>query len=252
MSDSPGVLYLGDDSLAGAASYLAAVMTHSGVAYTHRGSSEDACDLIDGASFDCYVLSDYPSNRLGDRGAGRLLKAVHGGAGLLMIGGWESFRGSGGGYDASPITEALPVAIARSDDRMNWCGPCVVRKRIDHPVCDGLDFDPAPSVAGFNRLEARSGTDVVLAVDRYAPHPRESDGVPAVFELLDSHPLLVCGRYGEGRTAAFASDAAPHWVGGFVDWGPRRVSIVTDAFDVEVGESYVRFFSHLIAWLRGG
>jgi uncharacterized membrane protein len=59
---------------------------------------------------------------------------------------------------------------------------------------------------------------------------------------------LVLGRYGRGRTVTLATDVAPHWVGGLVDWGDRRVvQGVADGF-IEVGNWYARFFRNLVAW----
>jgi len=243
-SEQTRVLYCGDDTLSQAASYLAGVMEHTGIAFDHRESNEDARELLaEDSRYACYVLSDYPARRLGGY-ANRILEAVAGGSGLLMIGGWDSYRGAGGAYDSSPIAEALPVEIGRIDDRMNWYGPCVVRKVTDHPICDGLDFDPAPTVAGFNAVRAKRDAEVILEVDRYAVSAEQSR-----FVRTDSHPLLVCGSHGDGRTAAFTSDVAPHWVGGLVDWGDERISVETEEYAIEVGDRYVRFLSNLLHWL---
>ncbi|MBM4074350.1 MAG: hypothetical protein FJ267_01740, partial [Planctomycetes bacterium] len=63
----------------------------------------------------------------------------------------------------------------------------------------------------------------------------------------EEFPVLVTGRYGNGQVAAFASDVAPHWVGGFVDWGDRRVKAkAKDAAEIEVGSYYARFWQTLI------
>jgi uncharacterized membrane protein len=60
----------------------------------------------------------------------------------------------------------------------------------------------------------------------------------------------VLGKLGKGRTAAFLSDVAPHWVGGFVDWGPRRVkSKAPGAAEIEVGSYYAQFWKQLLAWV---
>lgn len=249
------VLYLGDGALSSAASYLAGVMTHFSIDFDYRGSGIDASDLIGTEHYDLFVLSDYAAKDLGERNARRIVELVADGAGLLMIGGWESFHGVGGNYDSSVLATALPVRIAASDDRVNWSGPCVVRQIEEHAVTAGLEFDPAPVVGGFNRLEAAAEADVILVVDRYAVHG--GDGAakhaevsvgPVQFEHVDSSPLLACGVFGQGRSAAFATDAAPHWVGGFVDWGRERVAVATDDFEIEVGDSYVRFFGNLLEW----
>jgi hypothetical protein len=59
---------------------------------------------------------------------------------------------------------------------------------------------------------------------------------------------LIVGRYGAGRTAALATDVAPHWVGGFVDWGDRRIAQAVGGGMIEVGNWYARFFHNLVAW----
>ena len=37
---------------------------------------------------------------------------VQRGAGLLMIGGWESYHGLGGDWDGTPIGDLLPVTVS--------------------------------------------------------------------------------------------------------------------------------------------
>jgi len=72
-----------------------------------------------------------------------------------------------------------------------------------------------PWFLGYNRLQAKEGADVLL----------EHDG----------DPFLTVGTYEKGRTAAFASDCAPHWGSQeFVDW-----------------RGYALFWSRLAAWLAG-
>ena len=61
-------------------------------------------------------------------------------------------------------------------------------------------------------------------------------------------PLLVVGECGRGRTAALATDVAPHWVGGLVDWGDGRVVQEVNAGAIDVGNLYARFFRNLLVW----
>ena len=52
-----------------------------------------------------------------------------------------------------------------------------------------------------------------------------------------------------GRVAALATDVAPHWVGGLIDWGTGRVAAQAPAADtIEVGDLYAKFFRQLMAW----
>ena len=61
-------------------------------------------------------------------------------------------------------------------------------------------------------------------------------------------PLLVVGQQGRGRTAALATDAATHWVGGFVNWGDRRLFQEVGGGFIEVGNHYAEFFRNLLQW----
>ncbi len=51
-----------------------------------------------------------------------------------------------------------------------------------------------------------------------------------------------------GRAAALATDVAPHWVGGFVDWGDDRVVQEVAGGLMEFGNWYGQFFRNLVAW----
>ena len=115
----------------------------------------------------------------------RIARWVRGGVGLLMIGGWDSFQGSGGSYDRTVVGELLPVSISPSDDRVNTPFPCLVHKREEHPILAGLPFGEPPCV------------------------------------------------------------------GGFVDWGDRRILCRIPEAEVEVGAFYAAFFANLVLWTAG-
>ena len=63
-----------------------------------------------------YIVSDYPAARMDATAQRQLIEQVAGGAGLIMIGGWESFHGLGGDWDGTPVGDALPVVIGSEDD----------------------------------------------------------------------------------------------------------------------------------------
>jgi len=64
------------------------------------------------------------------------------------------------------------------------------------------------------------------------------------------HPLLIVDSDSTRRIAAFTTDLAPHWSGGLLDWGKKRVKLsVKKGISIEVGEQYVRFVSSLLKWL---
>jgi uncharacterized membrane protein len=174
---------------------------------------------------------------------------VERGAGLLMVGGWESFAGPGGQWAGTTLAEILPVKLSSKDDRINCDQPALVRCVADHEICGNLPWDRRPpTIGGFNRLIAKSDATVVLEVERYIA--RANDAGEMTFKPHDRHPLLVVGQHGKGRTAALATDLAPHWVGGLVDWSGKQrvVAEAPQSWPIEVGDYYAQFVRNLIQW----
>lgn len=132
---------------------------------------------------------------------------VRGGGGLAMIGGYFSFQGINGAarYRGTPVEEVLPVSILPYDDRLEvpeGCKATVVNPQ--HPIVRGLGKN-WPPLLGYNEIVLKKGDGIELL----ARAPRGQGG----------HPLLAAGRYGKGRTVAWASDIGPHWVPpAFLDW----------------------------------
>ena len=239
------VCYLGDGNLTGAASYLAAVMTHFEIAFEHFPSGEPLRPPFTERRYGLYVVSDYPAANFRPPQMAHLVDCVRGGSGLLMIGGWESFFGRLGEYQGSPLAEVLPVVMQDRDDRRNCPQTCVVWQAADHPLLAGLPWDRPPSIGGFNALEPKPGAAGLLSAREFEVR-RTGDSLE--FTRRAESPLLVVGQYGRGRTAALATDVAPHWVGGMVDWGDRRLVQQVAGAEVEVGNCYARFFRNLLAW----
>ena len=65
---------------------------------------------------------------------------------------------------------------------------------------------------------------------------RERDDVEVLARLPEdegNHPLLVTGRYGEGRTLVWTSDIGPHWLpNSFVEW-----------------PGYARLWTNVLRWI---
>lgn len=242
------ILYLGDTHLQDAAVYLVGLMHNWGWNFDYVRSAERLpAERLDTPRV-LFIVSDYPAARMEAAVQRMLLEQVAAGAGLIMLGGWESFHGLGGDWDGTPVGHALPVVIASVDDRMNCDQPVLVRRVADHPAVNNLPWDSRPPViGGFNRFTAKPDATVLLEAERFAA--RLLDG-EFVFESLDCHPLLVVGAFGRGRVAALATDVAPHWVGPLVDWGtPRVAAQAPDANGVEVGGDYARFLRQLLSWV---
>ena len=241
------VLYLGDTSLQGAAAYLAGLIHRTGWSFDYLPSHVPAEAALFDSSRSLYVLSDYPAARLSPPLQQRLVQEVEAGAGLLMLGGWESYHGCGGDWDQTAVAAALPVEISAADDRVNCDQPALVRCVADHPAVRGLPWDARPPcIGGYNRIRPKAEAQLVLEAQRFQVL---RDAEDMRFRLAGSDPLLVVGRCGRGRAAALATDAAPHWVGGLIDWGTGRVTAHAPGADtIEVGDLYARFFCQLMAW----
>lgn len=242
------VLYLGDTHLENAAAYLAGLLNHWGWEFDYVPSDEavDANTLKTGHSL--YILSDYPAANLSDALQQRIVQDVENGAGLIMIGGWESFHGVGGDWDGTPIGDILPVEISGEDDRVNCDHPVLVAPTAAHPAVDGLPWNERPPlIGGFNRVTAKPRATVVLEA-RHFRAARFSDAFE--FTPTETDPLLIFGTHGKGRVAAFTTDVAPHWVGPLVDWGDGRVNAqAPGGNDVEVGDLYAQFLRQLLTGL---
>jgi len=143
-----------------------------------------------------FLRSEVTTNRLAE-----LAAYVAAGGGLVMVGGYLSFTGIDGRarYAQSPLAEVLPVTMLDYDDRVEvpqGATPAVAA--AGHPAIGGVG-EEWPRLLGYNRLAAKEEATVVATVG--------------------DDPLLVVGEYGDGRTAAFASDCAPHWAPPeFVEW----------------------------------
>ena len=169
---------------------------------------------------------------------------------LIGHGKFSQVTGSfGNNWDGTPIGNALPVEIADSDDRRNCDQPVFARPAKDaaHPITNRLPWSERPPIiGGFNAFTAKSGSETLLQAVRFEAH---LDGDHLQTKELSASPLLVTGIYGSGRTAALATDVAPHWIGPMVDWGTERITARADsAGEIEVGNLYAAFFHSLLSW----
>lgn len=244
------ILYCGDTTLESAASYLAGLITHFGWAFDYVPSHVKLTHELLARPHSLVILSDYPASQLDNDLQQRIIEQVEQGTGLLMIGGWESFHGYGGNWDTAPLAQALPVEISPTDDRINFDQPALLHPAAKDRKLWGLPwFERPPTVGGLNQIQPRRDSEVWLMATRYAPRFDVATGAIQWPTSGESFPALVTSSFGQGRTAAFATDVAPHWVGGFVDWGPTRVSAqAPGAQPIEVGSSYAAFWQQLLSW----
>jgi uncharacterized membrane protein len=241
------ILYLGDTNLESAAAYLAGLMHRWGWTFDYVPSDQAATAGMLDEPRSLFVLSDYPADRLDPPLQERLVGQVAEGAGLVMFGGWESYHGCGGDWDGTLVGDTLPVEIDSRDDRVNCDHPVLLRQVANHPAVEGLPWQSRPPfIGGLNRFRAKADSTVALEAQHFRAFERDGE---FGFEPTIRDSMLVVGRHGQGRTVALATDVAPHWVGGLVDWGETRVSAQAPGAEaVEVGDLYEKFFQQMLAW----
>lgn len=116
---------------------------------------------------------------------------VQHGGGLLMVGGYLSFMGIEGkaNYKNTVLAEVLPVEMQDGDDRVEVPQGLHPETIAQHEITEGIEN--WPTFLGYNKFAAKPDAKVLAKVGE--------------------DPFVVIGSYGEGKTAAFASDCAPHW-----------------------------------------
>ena len=180
---------------------------------TTRADREFPTSAEEIAEFDVVVLSDIGYNTISlppttfdefEEVPNRLKLLedfVRAGGGLIMVGGYLSFQGFNGKarYKDSPIEDALPVTMQSYDDRVERSdGVTPVVADSSHSVVEGTPKE-WPALLGYNRVFPDEDAQELVSVD--------------------GDPLMVVGEHGDGRSAAFTSDCAPHWGSPkFMDW----------------------------------
>ncbi|MEN6338459.1 MAG: glutamine amidotransferase, partial [Phycisphaerales bacterium] len=188
-------------------------------------------DRFKPGKYDVYILGDVDSTAFAGDELARLADCVNRGAGLIMLGGFQSF--GPGGYENTPLNKVLPVGMDRLERQqpgepvrsdLHWPGPLHIQ-----PTPLGLRhfalllagnrqeneaiWSKLPPLEGANRLHDLAAGAVVLA-----------DAGP-------DKPLLVAHSFGDGRVMAFAADSTWRW------WMRGYES------------AYKRFWRQIVLWL---
>ncbi len=249
--DKPTVLYLGDSALKGPGAYLTGIMSFHNIAFDYLPTREKFTDPLLNNNYSAIIMSDYPARNFSPAQLNAIVEKVRAGMGLLMIGGWTSFAGVNSEYTNTILSQILPVIMQQGDDRVNCYQPCLLEKASNHQIIDSLPFDrKPPAIGGFNRVTAKNDAATLLFARRFEAHRKAGVFKLTPFEKPD--PLLVVGSYGKGRVTAFATDVAPHWVGGLVDWGDKTITAqAPGANTVEIGNWYAQLFANMINYTAG-
>ena len=160
-----------------------------------------------------FVLGDIDSTAFEPGELQALADRVRDGAGLILLGGFQSF--GAGGYVNTPLAELSPIAMTTSDRQQPNTPPrndlhingdvrmlpmplfrqhYLLRLSSDQAISDRL-WQTLPSFIGANRLRAKPTAQVLARAG----------------ETSDAPPLLVMQNYGSGRVLAFAVDSTWRW-----------------------------------------
>ena len=167
--------------------------------------------------YDCVILSDIGANTLllpaetftksikkPDRAKVIRDYVLEGGA-LLMVGGYLTFSGvdAKGKWHDTAVQEVLPVEVLTVDDRMEHCDGIRPVTAAKHEALAQITGE-WPEVLGYNKTIAKPETEVVVTVG--------------------GDPFIAFAKYGQGRSAVFTSDCAPHWAPvEFCEWSEYNI-----------------------------
>jgi len=184
---------------------------------SHDAAANFPSKISDLKKYSAIIFSDIGSNTIllhpkvwieGETFPNRLKlvkEYVGSGGSFLMVGGYLSFQGINGSarYKATPIEEILPVEIHPYDDRIEVPeGFNVNILYEDHEILKGL-IGEWPPLLGLNEVIPTEESLTIISTPK----------------SIGSHPLLVIGKYGLGKTMAWTSDIGPHWVSKeFLSW----------------------------------
>ena len=177
------------------------------------GQQELLLEKLQPGEYRAFVLGDIDSTAFAPGELQALADRVREGAGLIQLGGFQSF--GAGGYVNTPLAELSPIAMTTSDRQQPdmpirddlhiggdvrmfpmplFRGHYLLRLSSDQASSDRL-WQTLPSFIGANRLRAKPMAQVLARAG----------------ETQDAAPLLVMQTYGSGRVLAFAVDSTWRW-----------------------------------------
>ena len=194
----------------------------------------DLDNWFDPGKFDIYILGDVDADAIGNEQLEKLTQRVAEGAGLVMLGGFNTF--DAGGYGATPLSDAIPVKLSSTIQRRvrggiqadrsgevpgQISGPIPLEMTRDHPITNLGGDDPA---SAWKELPPQKGANRFLG-------PRVAPGVQVILESPEKKPMMIVGEFGRARTAAVAFDSTWQW------WRSGK------------SETHRRFWRQLVLWL---
>jgi len=161
-------------------------------------------------AYDAYIIGDVPASIFTDQQLRNLATHVDEGAGLLMLGGYQSF--GPGGYANTPLADLLPVImratevqvgneIARDLHYLDQLKMLPTQRGIDHYIMR-LD-SPSQNRERWLSLAPMQGANKLR---------KKNDLVEVLAQTEAGLPLLFVHEVGQARVAALAADTTYQWV----------------------------------------
>ncbi len=184
------------------------------------------------AKFDVFIIGDLHSSFFRPQDQELLLERVREGAGLVMLGGYNTL--GPGGYGETPLGAALPVELGGPDigQVTEPFLPQLTPEGVFHPIFANIaDFFPrsgeGPRIAGLPPLSGCT---------RVGP-ARPAASVLATCPLEGDMPVLAVQPLGKGRVAVFTGDTTRNW-----QQGPRVL---------DQQSPFIQFWGQLVRFLAG-
>lgn len=131
-------------------------------------------------SYSLIILSDVTADSLSEAWVARLTRFTAQGGNLLFLGG--PFTYGLGHFNEKKLDVLLPVEVEVFDLKWEKQGQAFAAA-MAHPIVDGIDWSDAPMVYWIHKVTPKPEAETTIKAGDY--------------------PLLVTGRHGQGRVAAF-------------------------------------------------
>lgn len=173
-------------------------------------------------NYDAFILGDVPAETFGPERLQKLAMCIEEGAGLMMIGGTDSF--GAGGYQRTPLARFLPLEMSPGDPQLRDEVKMVpTRAALSNPILQIAS--PDQNRRRWEQLPALQGANVLKVL--------AGRGAVVLAETPTQIPLMVSQSVGRARVLAFAGDTTWQWAL-HADWA---------------AEAHQRFWRQVIFWL---
>jgi uncharacterized membrane protein len=170
----------------------------------------DLSQTLSGNAFDCIVLGDVNYKAIDAAGATAIADQVRRGAGLITLGGYNSY--GPGGWGQSALNEVLPVQLGSSPGK-TFDGKVNLQDHITEPIQvvpkgnpELLQIDtPENNAKTWASLKKLPGGSRWSGI-------RNRPGTVLLAESQRGDPLIVAGTFGNGRVISLAFDSSYLWV----------------------------------------